>query len=149
MGNTWFELAKAFNDFGNAWVNLVKLTSKMPDLDLRQAYPFFLLDFEEIVDNVKLWCTLHASRCLENLPKTVTNPACLVCKTPDACTSCVNSQTIVFTREAVTPYLLSRGYKITAAMPDSIVHAAYIGEMNRHATANSTTGDESTPTTTE
>lgn len=126
-----YNLAIAFQNFATAYTELVKLTNRQPDLDVSEAYPFYLLDFEDITANVVNWCQLNITKQLTLLPQLIVNPFCLTCAAFCNCNddACTYKSYINFSREVVEPFLIHSGYKITADMPDGIVHAAYIGAV--------------------
>lgn len=113
-------MAAAFINFKKAYNELVSASKAMgPDFDVSMNYPFYLLDFEEINSAVQTWCLVQAEALLQRLPDKVMNPACVACphrgtevKANSECTrgTCPNFPVIVFTRDAVTPYLKSRGF---------------------------------------
>ena len=78
--NNEYEAVCALLGFAAAYKRLTDVTTKMPDLDLSDSYPFFLLDFEDIAPGVIQWCSIHASRLMANLPDRVDNPACIGCR---------------------------------------------------------------------
>lgn len=67
-------LAKALLTLKAAYKQLVEASRDMPDYDISEAYPFYLLDFEAIEPAVLQWCTVHATRLLKRLPYQVESP---------------------------------------------------------------------------
>ena len=137
-----YNLAKALLDFKQAYANLVKASIAMPDLDVSEGYPFYLLNFEEIEPAVRQWCTLHANKLMETVPDRVDNPACLECKHfrcglgtdgQCKCGPCNNYPFVMFMREACMPALL-KAYptRILQVKSDNELLAMYIEMCNEH-----------------
>lgn len=132
-----YNLAVALLQFKTAYKNLVNASKELPDLDVSEDYPFFILDFEDIEPAVTQWCTIHASRLMQNLPDKVDNPACLACAyyrigvgANGQCRGltsiwCGIFPAIGFSREAVTPTLLKYGVD-TSKLSDNDLHLLYI-----------------------
>ena len=80
MINNEYKVAVAMLQFKTAYHNLVEATKSMPDLDVSNCYPFYLLDFEEIEPAVMQWCSIHAAELMKHLPERVDNPGCLACQ---------------------------------------------------------------------
>ncbi len=149
-GNKEYQLALALLQFNQAWTSLVTISKQLPDMDLSELYPFFLLDFEEIQPAVKQWCLVHAGNILTRIPDRVPNPACVACKyvkagiTPDGvCTgakevNCTNYPVIQFARELVVPFLASIGVD-TTNMSDAVVQATYLREVDAKYAAQKST----------
>lgn len=137
MSNRIYKMAVAFLQFKQAYSNLVDASLAMPDLDVSDAYPFYLLDFETIEPAVRQWCNIHSSRLMKLLPERVDNPTCLSCSFlragtgPDGfCkglreTNCGVHPTILFSKEAVAPFLTSVGVDINK-LDDEAMHLIYI-----------------------
>lgn len=143
-GNKEYRAAVAFLNFRKAWKQLTEATKNMPDLDVSEAYPFFLLDFETIAPAVMNWAMIHAGRLMEQLPDIVVNPACLandcpfmgaplgtdgLCKGAES-RKCELYPRIMFAREQVESLLKSRGYD-TTKMNESEVQLLYVSEVNK------------------
>lgn len=79
-GEKEYNMAVALLNFKAAYQRLVKASKALPDLDVTEGYPFFLLDFEQIEPAVLSWCTVHAGKLLDQCPEIVENPACLKCE---------------------------------------------------------------------
>lgn len=62
------EFAKALLVFKDAYNVLVTASKRLPDYDVSERYPFYLLDFEEIAPAVTQWCTVNASKLLLKVP---------------------------------------------------------------------------------
>ncbi len=61
-------MAVALIKFRKSYAELVLASKALPDLDVSEGYPFYLLDFEKIEPAVSQWCNLHASNLLHSLP---------------------------------------------------------------------------------
>lgn len=137
-GNKEYRAAIGFLNFRRAYKELVEATKDMPDLDVTEGYPFFLLDFEDIAPAVLNWATLHAGRLMDMLPDMVVNPACIMkgceylgkpigtdgqCRGADDI-KCGLYPMIMFQREQVEPALWAKGHK-TAALNESEVKLLY------------------------
>ncbi len=130
-------MAIAFLQFKQAYTNLVDASLSMPDLELDDNYPFYLLDFEQIEPAVRQWCSIHAARLMKNLPERADNPRCLSCDFLRAglgkeglcigmpMVHCNVHPTILYSQEAVTPFLISVGVDVGALNEESI-HLIYI-----------------------
>lgn len=140
--NSGYKLAVALLQFKTAYKNLTDISMELPDEDLTEQYPFYLLDFEGITDAVQQWCTTHAARLMKNLPDRVDNPACLKCdhfrcglSPSNMCTKgsqigCTVYPFIPFTREAVTPYLSSLNIDVTG-WQDGEVQLTYMRKADK------------------
>lgn len=132
-----YRMAVALLQFKSAFMALAAASKEMPDLDVSENYPFYLLDYEEIAPAVSQWCSIHAARLMQALPERVDNPACISCLYYRAgllpsglCKGaekkrCHIHPTIVYSREAVTPYLLAQEVKV-AELDDSSIHLLYM-----------------------
>lgn len=108
--NKEYNMAVALLQFKKAFTTLVNCSEAMPDLDLSENYPFYLLDFEQIEGTVEQWCMIHASKLMSQVPDKVVNPACLECthfkeRTPVKCSkefNCINYPEIPFSKLAVS-----------------------------------------------
>lgn len=132
-----YEAAVAFLQLKNAYSKLVQATLEMPDLDVRDSYPFFLLDFEAIAPAVLQWCTIHSAKLMAQLPERVDNPVCINCRffreglgSDGLCKGfnemqCNTHPTIVYSKEAVMPYLQSLGIDISKLTIDEL-HLLYM-----------------------
>lgn len=72
------KLAKALLAFKLCYKDLVDASKDTPDFDISEAYPFYLLDFEEISPAVEQWCTVNATKLLKTVPATVESPLAAV-----------------------------------------------------------------------
>ena len=132
-----YEAAVAFLQLKSAYSNLVKATIDMHDLDLSDSYPFYLLDFEVIAPAVLQWCTIHAAKLMSQLPERVDNPVCITCEffraglgSDGLCKGFAEIKsnthpTIVYSKEAVIPYLASLGTDVSKLTIDEI-HLLYM-----------------------
>ena len=132
-----YRLAVALLQFKTAYKNLTAASKELPDYDISDCYPFYLLDFETIESSVVQWCTLHASNLMKNLPDRVDNPACLKCPyfragigADGQCkaltkTFCNIFPYIIFTREAIVPALTAHNVNIEG-LNDSELHLLYM-----------------------
>lgn len=137
--NKEYNLAVAFINFKGAYSKLVEASMAMPDLDVSENYPFYLLDFEEIENAVKQWCVVHATRLMKYLPERVDNPRCLGCKHLRAglnpqglCVGlaeegCSVHPEIPYSKAAVIPYLTNNGVD-TSQLGDDEIHLLYINK---------------------
>ncbi len=133
-----YKLAVALLRFRTAYKELVDASTNLPDTDLGENYPFYLLDFESIVPAVTQWCTLHASRLLQGVPNKVDNPACVKClffksgiAADGSCVGqqevgCGNYPTVIFTRELAIAFLGISDIKSTS---DDSLFAQYVNKM--------------------
>ncbi len=67
-------LAKALLQFKLCYKELVEASVDIPDFDISEAYPFYLLDFEKIEPAIEQWCTVNATKILKLIPHEVTSP---------------------------------------------------------------------------
>lgn len=121
MPSKEYDMAVALLRFKSAYQNLVKSSKALPDYDISDYYPFYLIDFEELDNAVAQWCTVHAANMMSKLSDVVDNPACLDCKYFRAgllpsgfckgfeAMSCNEHPTIVFDKSKVIPFLVSQG----------------------------------------
>lgn len=136
-----YKIAIAFLQLKSAYKNLVAASKALPNLDVSENYPFYLLDFEDIEPAVLQWCTIHAAKLMQNLPDKVDNPACIHCAYfraglgPDGqCkgmqkTWCTVYPYISFTKEAALPVLIATGMNV-AELSDNDVHLLYLKRMD-------------------
>lgn len=122
-------MAVAFIQFKAAFTKLAAASKALPDLDVSDSYPFYLLDYEEIAPAVAQWCTIHATRLLQQLPDQVDNPRCLECKffrtgldasglcKGLAVTKCGVHPFMPFSIEAILPYLISKNINVANLTP--------------------------------
>jgi len=75
-----YKMAVALLRFKSAYHELVAASKELPDLDVSQNYPFYILDYEEIENAVMQWCTVQADKLMKDLPDKVDNPACIKCQ---------------------------------------------------------------------
>lgn len=142
-----YRAAVAFLQLKNAYGKLVEVTQEMPDLDVSDSYPFFLLDFEVIAPAVLQWCTIHSAKLMAQLPERVDNPACINCAyfreglgSDGLCKGfneiqCNTHPTILYSKEAVTPYLRSDGTKVDALNDDEL-HLLYMKRTDEEYVKN-------------
>jgi hypothetical protein len=128
------QLIDALANFAVAWSNLTKLTAEDDDLDLTEAYPFYLLNFEEITPNVVQWCKLNISKLIKGSAgkMLIMNPDCIQCDNVGKCGSldCQLHTYIPFDKEKMTKCLSSAGYEVDKSTPEEIVYAAYVGYVD-------------------
>lgn len=139
-GTKEYNMAVALLNFRAAYKQLVAASKQLPDLDLTTAYPFYLLDFEEIEPAVLNWCAIHAGKLLDGMPDIVDNPACLDCDYlqcglgPDgqclhrATTGCSVYPKIMFSREQCVPVLQNKGVD-TSKLSTNDVYLLYVQEV--------------------
>lgn len=135
-GRNEYELATALLQFKVAYSVLCKASRNMPDLDMSDNYPFYLLDFEDIEPAVIQWCNLHSNKLMEQVPDRVDNPACVECSkfrsglaANGTCKGgpCNNYPYVIFSREMCTPLLVKYDtVAIPARLTDANLHACYI-----------------------
>ena len=77
--NKMYRMATALINFTAAFSELAAASKALPDLDVSELYPFYLLDYEKIDVDVKQWCLHHASKLLGQVPDKVPNSACAQC----------------------------------------------------------------------
>lgn len=142
-GSKEYALAVALLQFSKAYEELIKASKRLPDMDLSDLYPFYLLDFEDIQPAVKQWCLHHASRIIAAVPDRVANPACTDCPyifagidTSGICKGqttmqCTNHPEIMFTREAVIPFLKANGVDYTDC-DDATLQLLYCRKVEEH-----------------
>ena len=135
-----YDMAVALLQFKAAFHKLVTASKALPDLDVSEGYPFYLLDYEVIEPAVLQWCSIHAARLMEALPDVVTNPACLNCehvgKGIGASGLCVGNQScsiypvISFSVAQCKPALVAAGYSVDK-LSDSEVELLYMQEVQK------------------
>lgn len=135
-----YDMAVALLQFKAAFHKLVTASKALPDLDVSEGYPFYLLDYEVIEPAVLQWCSIHASRLMEALPDVVTNPACLNCehvgKGIGASGLCAGNQScgiypvISFSPAQCKPALIAAGYSVDK-LSDSEVELLYMQEVQK------------------
>lgn len=136
-----YDMAVALLQFKAAFHKLVTASKALPDLDVSEGYPFYLLDYEVIEPAVLQWCSIHAARLMEALPDVVTNPACLNCehvgKGIGASGLCAGNQgcgiypVISFSPAQCKPALIAAGYSVDK-LSDSEVELLYMQEVQKH-----------------
>lgn len=146
-GSKAYRMAQALLMFNQAYKELTQASKALPDLDVSQLYPFYLLDFEQIQPDVEQWCLFHASKIINQVPDRVPNSACASCPWlyagtgPDGLckgtktTGCRQYPEMMFTRAATTTFLSSLGVD-TSQMDDAVLQMVYtqkIEEVNRNA----------------
>lgn len=135
-----YDMAVALLQFKAAFHKLVTASKALPDLDVSEGYPFYLLDYEVIEPAVLQWCSIHAARLMEALPDIVTNPACLNCehvgKGIGASGLCAGNQScgiypvISFSPAQCKPALIAAGYTVDK-LSDSEVELLYMQEVQK------------------
>lgn len=135
-----YDMAVALLQFKAAFHKLVTASKALPDLDVSEGYPFYLLDYEVIEPAVLQWCSIHAARLMEALPDIVTNPACLNCehvgKGIGASGLCAGNQScgiypvISFSPAQCKPALIAAGYAVDK-LSDSEVELLYMQEVQK------------------
>lgn len=135
-----YDMAVALLQFKAAFHKLVTASKALPDLDVSEGYPFYLLDYEVIEPAVLQWCSIHAARLMEALPDVVTNPACLNCehvgKGIGASGLCAGNQScgiypvISFSVAQCKPALIAAGYTVDK-LSDSEVELLYMQEVQK------------------
>lgn len=132
------KIAVLFIQFKDAYSKLAQEMSRYPDLDVTESYPFYLLDFEGIEPAVRQWCNIYISRFMQDLPERVPNPGCLNCSYKgvgiNAAGLCMGYKdkkcglhpTILYSREAVTPYLISAGVENVPDLSDDALELIYL-----------------------
>lgn len=138
-----YRLAVAFSNMRKTYKELVAASEALPDIDVSEGYPFFLLDFEVIAQAVDQWCAIQTAKILEGLPNRVANPACLSCEflgigldTTGQCAgsakkACHVFPFIVYSKEQAKAALLSLGY-VTKNMTDTDIELAYLKEVQKY-----------------
>lgn len=140
-GRNEYEMAVALLQFKKSYIDLCKASRKLPDLDVSDCYPFYLLDFEDIETAVIQWCNLHSNKLMEQVPDRVDNPACLSCVhmriglgADGLCKGgpCTVYPYILFSKEACLPALLEH-YPLAVINNDTLsaLHVKYIELCNR------------------
>lgn len=136
-----YKFAIALLRFKTAYKELVEASKALPDYDVSELYPFYLLDYEKIEPAVLQWCTVHASKLMENLPDRVDNPACATCPHfriglgPDgickgaSLVTCFNHPAVPFSREVALPVMLAAGVNVTG-LSDKDLHLLYMLRMD-------------------
>jgi hypothetical protein len=140
-GRNEYQMATALLQFKKAYSDLCAASRKLPDLDVSENYPFYLLDFEELEQAVKQWCNTHSNKLMEQVPDRVDNPACVSCSrfrnglgADGLCKGehCPVYPYILFSREACMPLLLAHYTAIELSQLDtSILHVKYIELCNK------------------
>lgn len=135
-----YDMAVALLQFKAAFHKLVTASKALPDLDVSEGYPFYLLDYEVIEPAVLQWCSIHAARLMEALPDVVTNPACLNCEHVGegigASGLCAGNQgcgiypVISFSPAQCKPALIAAGYTVDK-LSDSEVELLYMQEVQK------------------
>lgn len=67
-------LANALINFKLAFNELTDASKAVPDYDISESYPFYLLDYEEIAPAVAQWCNIQATKLLKQLTYDVPSP---------------------------------------------------------------------------
>lgn len=141
--NNEYEAVIALLGFATAYKKLVSITSAMPDLDLSDNYPFFLLDFEDITPSVIQWSNIHASRLMANLPDRVDNPACIGCRflkgglaTNGLCRgqsamNCSLYPIVPYSIEMAKAYLLSKAVNIPSNADANFIRLLYQQQIEK------------------
>lgn len=135
-----YDMAVALLQFKAAFHRLVTASKALPDLDVSEGYPFYLLDYEVIEPAVLQWCSIHAAKLMEALPDIVVNPACLKCehigKGTSATGMCAGNQScsiypvIPFSVAQCKPALIAAGYTVDK-LSDSEIELFYMQEVQK------------------
>lgn len=105
-----YSVATELLKFRDAWQRLVQLTAQDPDLDLTQAYPFGMQEFEDMLKSVVVWCQVNAKKLIDTYPLYVRNPDCIMyCKVWKSATVtldnvCSNQHLCSCTRYPLVPF---------------------------------------------
>ena len=67
-------LANALINFRAIFTELVDASVAVPEYDISEGYPFYLLDYEEISPAVSQWCLIHSNKLLKQLTYDVPSP---------------------------------------------------------------------------
>lgn len=154
--NKMYRMATALINFTTAFSELAAASKALPELDVSELYPFYLLDYEKIDVDVKQWCLHHASKLLGQVPDKVPNSACAQCPWLYAgldhdgqckgrkTTGCNLFPQTVFQRSSAAAFLSHYGFDPTK-YDDGVLQAYYvktIKEVNNEARLKSvnTTG---------
>lgn len=154
--NKMYRMATALINFTAAFSELAAASKALPELDVSELYPFYLLDYEKIDVDVKQWCLHHASKLLGQVPDKVPNSACAQCPWLYAgldhdgqckgrkTTGCNLFPQTVFQRSSAAAFLSHYGFDPTK-YDDGVLQAYYvktIKEVNNEARLKSadTTG---------
>lgn len=70
-----YNLAKALAEFKKSYEHLVECSKQLPELDVSENYPFYLLDFEAIQPGVSAWCITQYDKLISGLPVEAPSPA--------------------------------------------------------------------------
>lgn len=142
-GHKEYNLAVALLNFRRAYKEMVRCSKALPDLDVTDGYPWYLLDFEAIEPAVLSWASIHASRLLDMCPDIVDNPACLDCASfgvglgadglckGAADRQCANYPKIMFDRKQVVPALQRAGV-YSPELSDQECYLLYNQEVLKH-----------------
>lgn len=134
--NLEYDLMVAFIRFRDAYGKLVAASTRLPNYNLGEAYPFYILDFEEIEPAVNQWCNIQISKLMKQLPERVENPACLKCRflgkgllKNNTCfgleaTDCGLYPYVLYDKNIVTPALQQHG--ISTDTSDEWLHLNYL-----------------------
>lgn len=140
--NKNYTLAVALLNFKAAYTKLTNAAAELPDLDVSEGYPFFMLDFEEIAPAVYQWCNIHAAKLMRDLPMIIKNPACTGCIYNGAGVTagglCVGAQQIgcntypeiLYQRHIAVPKLTEAGID-TTDMNDDEIHFMYLNKIDK------------------
>ena len=145
--NKMYRMATALINFTAAFSALAAASKALPELDVSELYPFYLLDYEKIDVDVKQWCLHHASKLLGQVPDKVPNSACAQCPWLYAgldhdgqckgrkTTGCNLFPQTVFQRSSAAAFLSHYGFDPTK-YDDGVLQAYYvktIKEVNNEA----------------
>lgn len=145
--NKMYRMATALINFTAAFSELAAASKALPELDVSELYPFYLLDYEKIDVDVKQWCLHHASKLLGQVPDKVPNSACAQCPWLYAgldhdgqckgrkTTGCNLFPQTVFQRSSAAAFLSHYGFDPTK-YDDGVLQAYYvktIKEVNNEA----------------
>lgn len=136
--NSEYRLAVAFLQFKVAFKELAEASKALPDLDVSEGYPFYLLDYEVIAPAVDQWCNIQATQLMKKLPEMIDNPNCVKCPhfreglLPNGLckgSPCSSYPTIPFMRQLVIPFLTEHNITVDEKMTDDVVHLLYIRKV--------------------
>lgn len=157
--NKMYRMATALINFTAAFSELAAASKALPELDVSELYPFYLLDYEKIDVDVKQWCLHHASKLLSQVPDRVPNSACAQCPWLYAgldhegqckgkkTTGCNLFPQTVFQRSSAAAFLANYGFD-SSKYDDGVLQLYYtrtIKEVNDEAVhAQTSTSTDST-----
>ena len=131
-GSKEYRFAVALLQFSKAWEELAQASAALPDMDVSDLYPFYLLDYEAIQPAVKQWCLHNAAKIMQFVPDITYNPACAKCKYLSAgindnglckgadIVHCNNYPMITFSVQAVAQYMAMHNIDIQQMTPETV-----------------------------